>query len=232
MAVPSLLRTSALNEQYAGVTYHIEGELVPVLQVELSSMGIYFEHHVLLWKDPAVNVGVKTLKGAFKRIFAGMPIFMTEAKGNGRIAFSRDGVGHVFGIHLKKGQSLDVREHQFLAATDNVDYSFRRVQGAANMLFSGSGLFIDTFTTPHDEGIVWLHGYGNIFETTLQSGEQIDIEPGGWVYKDPTVNMETKLQRISTGFFASAGNLVWNRFTGPGRIGIQSMYIHLAGEAT
>ena len=29
------------------------------------------------------------------------------------------------------------------------------------------------------------------------------------------------------GFLASAGQLVWNRFTGPERVGIQSMYLHM-----
>ena len=31
MAVPTLLSTSTQNETFGGVTYHIEGELVPVL---------------------------------------------------------------------------------------------------------------------------------------------------------------------------------------------------------
>lgn len=95
------------------------------------------------------------------------------------------------------------------------------------MLFGGTGFFIDQFTANSDDGIVWVHGYGNVFEVTLQPGEQIDIEPGGWVYKDRTVRMDTQMQRLNTGLFASAGQLVWNRFTGPGRIGLQSMYIHL-----
>jgi uncharacterized protein (AIM24 family) len=47
------------------------------------------------------------------------------------------------------------------------------------------------------------------------------------VYKDRTVQMETQFQKFSTGFLASAGQLVWNRFTGPGRVGIQSMYLHM-----
>jgi hypothetical protein len=45
--------------------------------------------------------------------------------------------GHVFGIHLKPGQELHVREHQFLAATGNVDYNYERVKGLSNMLFGG-----------------------------------------------------------------------------------------------
>jgi uncharacterized protein (AIM24 family) len=226
MAVPVILPTSLRDEVFAGVRYHIEGELVPVLHVELHQMPIYFEHHILLWKDPHLNIQLKTLQGAFKRMMAGMSIFMTETQGAGRIGFSRDGVGHIMPIHLLPGQALDVREHQFLAATASVNYDFNWVRGAANVLFGGTGLFIDTFSCHHHEGILWLHGYGNVFEVQLQPGEQIDIEPGGWLYKDTSVRMETVFQKLATGFFASGGQLFWNRFTGPGRVALQSMYYH------
>src|SRR5438067_8858786 len=142
MATPVLMATQAADASFAGVTFHIQGELVPALTVELSAMPVYFEHHILLWKDPIVQINIKSLKGAFKRVLAGMPVFMTEARGPGRIAFSRDGVGHVFAVHLAPGQGLDVREHQFLAATDAVDYTFTRVKGIANLLFGGTGFFI------------------------------------------------------------------------------------------
>ena len=80
------------------------------------------------------------------------------------------------------------------------------------------------------EGILWLHGYGNVFEKVLERGESIDVEPGGWLYKDPTVAMETNLTRLSTGLLAGV-NLILNRFTGPGRIALQSMYLHMpSGE--
>lgn len=223
---PKLLMTQTTDETFAGVTYHLEGELVPALTVELlPGQKIYFEHHILLWKSTTVNISVKAMKGAIKRMFAGMQIFVTEATGPGQIAFSRDAAGHVFGIHLQPGQELDVREHQFLAATDSVDYTFDRVRGASNILFGGSGFFIDKFYCARGEGIVWLHGYGNVFEKVLAPGEQIDVEPGGWLYKDPGVFMETKLQKLSIGILAGL-NLVMNRFTGPGRVGLQSMYLH------
>lgn len=227
MAVPKLMPTGITNENYGGVIYHIEGELVPALTVELSGMPIYFEHHVLLWKDPMLQIGLKSLKGAFKRVLAGMPVFMTEARGPGRIAFSRDGAGHVFPLHLEAGQGVDVREHQFLAATDNIDFTFTWNKGAANMLFGGTGIFIDTFRCVGGQGVLWLHGYGNVFDIYLQPGEQIDIEPGGWIYKDSTVQMQTQFQSLKAGFFASAGQLFWNRFTGPGRVGLQTMYMTL-----
>jgi uncharacterized protein (AIM24 family) len=63
------------------------------------------------------------------------------------------------------------------------------------------------------------------------TGEAIDTEPGGWIYKDRTVQMQTMFQKLSTGLFASAAQIGCNRFTGPGKIALQSMYCHLeSGE--
>jgi uncharacterized protein (AIM24 family) len=227
---PILLPTTARDEAFAGFTYHLDGELVPSLTVELSAgHSVYFEHHILLWKHPQIQIGIRPMKGMLKRMMAGIQVFVTEATGTGQIAFSRDGAGHILGLHLHQGEELHVREHQFLAATHNVDYTFERVRGAANMLFGGTGFFIDKFHGAHGDGILWLHGYGNVFEKVLGAGEQIDIEPGAWLYKDPSVRMDTNIQRLTVGLMAGT-NIIMNRFTGPGRIGLQSMYVHFATE--
>ena len=69
----------------------IEGMYVPVADFNLAQGdSVYFAHHVLLWKEMSVNIGMMSMKGAWKRAFAGMPIFMTQAVGPGHIAFSRD----------------------------------------------------------------------------------------------------------------------------------------------
>jgi uncharacterized protein (AIM24 family) len=229
-SLPKLMPTTASAESFGGVTYHIDGELVPVLSVDVSQMPVYFEHHILLWKHPTVRIGLKALKGLLKRMIAGMQVFVTEASGPGVIAFSRDGAGHIVPIHLKHGEELHVREHQFLAATGNIDYSFERVRGLATMLFGQSGFFIDKFKGHTGEGVLWLHGYGNVFEKVLAAGEQIDVEPGGWLYKDPDVRMETIIDRLTSGLFGANLNFVVNRFTGPGRVGIQSMYLPMPSE--
>jgi len=229
-SLPKLMPTTASAESFGGVTYHIDGELVPVLSVDVSQMPVYFEHHILLWKHPTVRIGLKALKGLLKRMIAGMQVFVTEASGPGVIAFSRDGAGHIVPIHLRHGEELHVREHQFLAATGNIDYSFERVRGLATMLFGQSGFFIDKFKGHTGEGVLWLHGYGNVFEKVLAAGEQIDVEPGGWLYKEPGVKMETIVDRLTSGLFGANLNFVVNRFTGPGRVGIQSMYLHMPSE--
>ena len=99
------------------------------------------------------------------------------------------------------------------------------------MLFGSTGFFIDRFTAEQYEGVVFLHGYGNVFEVVLGPGEAIDVEPGGWLYKDASVRMEVKVMGLRSGIFAGSGQLVFNRFLGPGRLGIQSMYVHLGDSA-
>jgi uncharacterized protein (AIM24 family) len=167
------------------------------------------------------------LAGGFKRVIAGMAVFMTETQSAGEVAFSRDDPGHVVSLHLAPGQTILVREDQFLAATGNVDSTFNRVKGVSNMLFGGTGFFVDRFTATQHEGVVWLHGYGNVFEKVLDAGEQIDVESGGWVFRDESVRMDQQVYGLKTGILGGSGQLVFNRFTGPGRVAIQSAYVHV-----
>lgn len=218
------------------MTISIEGELVPVVDIMLGNyMPIYFEHHILLWKHPGVQIGFKSIKGAARRFFAGLQIFISEAHGPGNISFSRDSVGQIVALRLQPGQTVEVREHQFLVATGNVDYGFTFVQGAANILFSRTGIFIDQFTAMDGEGMLLLHGYGNVFEKVLAPGEALDVEPGAWLWKDPSVQMTVTTVAGSQrgggilgaiGGFMAGSSFILNRFIGPGRVGIQSMTYH------
>src|SRR5579875_977327 len=222
--------------QVADMSISIEGELVPVVDIMLGSqMPVYFEHHILLWKHPGVQIGFKSLKGAARRFFAGLQIFLTEAYGPGNIAFSRDSVGQIVALRLQPGQTVEVREHQFLVATGNIEYDFTFVQGISNILFSRTGFFIDRFTAIVSEGILLLHGYGNVFEKMLAPGEALDIEPGAWLWKDPSVQMTVTTVAGSQrgggilgaiGGFMAGASIILNRFIGPGRVGIQSMTYH------
>jgi len=64
----------------------------------------------------------------------------------------------------------------------------------------------------------------------LAPGESIDVEGGGWIYRDETVSMQPAVYGLKTGVFGGSGQLMFNRFTGPGRVGIQSAYVHLPTE--
>jgi len=217
-------------------TVRIEGELVPAVDVELGPRtSIYFEHHILLWKQPQVRLGFMGLQNAGKRFFAGLQIFISTAQGPGNIAMSREAPGQIVSLRLRPGEAVDVREHQFLLATQQIAYDFYWQQGLANVLFARTGLFIDRFTAQQAEGLLLLHGYGNVFEKTLAPGEQLDVEPGAWLWKDASVRMDTVTVLQSggggglmgaLGAFVGGASLIMNRFTGPGRLGLQSMTYH------
>ena len=226
-APPQILPTQISQGSAPGLSYRLEGELVPVLHMALDGqVPVYFEHHVLLWKYPSLQVGLHPLgKGLKRRALGGMPLLLLEAQSAGEIAFSRDAPGHIAALHLQLGEGIVVREHQFLAATANVQYDYSRIKGFANM-FYGGGFWVDHFLAADQEGVVWVHGYGNVFEKLLEPGESIDIEPGGWLFRDHSVSMSQEIYGFKTGMLSGAGNLVFNRFTGPGRVGLQSAYFH------
>jgi uncharacterized protein (AIM24 family) len=207
----------------------VEGEIVPVVEIALGQGdGVYFEHHAMLWKEDRVPMQVMRLQGPKRSLF-GIPHLVTLAGGPGRIAFSRDATGEIVVLPLHPGMELDVREHAFLLASARVQYTYTRIKGLANILHGGNGMWMDRFVTVDAPGLLVLHGYGNVFERMLRPGEVIQIEPGAMLFKDASVTMESEKIKLSAGFFGNAMYVA--RMTGPGRVGIQSMYHHhAAGE--
>jgi uncharacterized protein (AIM24 family) len=211
--------------QFSTSTCQVEGELVPVAEVNLGQGdAVFFEHHVMLWKDEATPLSAMNTGGGMKRTFGGMPHIVSLAHGPGRVAFSRDAPGELRVLPLHPGMELDVREHAFLVASHSISYSFVRIKGLANIMHGGSGMYMDRFVTAGAPGLLLLHGYGNIFERYLGPGEKILVEPGGFLYKDSSVQMNTVQQNVRTGLLRHG--LYLAEMTGPGRVGIQSMYVH------
>jgi uncharacterized protein (AIM24 family) len=215
--------------RFSNSTCQVEGEIVPVAELALSpGDAVFFEHHVMLWKEPAVPMAAMNTGGGMKRTLGGMPHILSIAQGPGRIAFSRDATGEIVVLPLHPGMELDVREHAFLIGTHSLNYSFVRIKGLTNLLHGGSGMYMDRFITQNYPGLLLLHGYGNVFQKTLQPGEKMLIEPGGFLYKDSAVAMNTVQMDIKTGMMRRGMYLA--EMTGPGRVGIQSMYVHHGSE--
>ena len=85
-------RIRDMTEIHFGLsTCQVEGEIVPVAEINLGrGDAVFFEHHVLLWKDDQTPMSVMPLQGGVKRALSGMPFILRIAHGPGRIAFSRD----------------------------------------------------------------------------------------------------------------------------------------------
>jgi uncharacterized protein (AIM24 family) len=203
----------------------VEGDIVPVADITLGrGDSVFFEHHVMLWKDEQTPLVAMNTGGGMKRSLGGMPHILSVAHGPGRVAFSRDAPGELVVLPLHPGMELDVREHAFLVANHTIAYSFIRIKGLANILHGGGGMYIDRFVTQGAPGLLVLHGNGNVFERLLGPGEKILVEPGGFLYKDSSVTMNAVQQDIKTGMLRHGMYLA--EMTGPGRVGIQSMYVH------
>ena len=212
---------------FGNSTCQVEGTIVPVAEVALGQGdAVFFEHHVMLWKEPQVPMSAMNTPGGRK--IGGMPHIVSIAQGAGRIAFSRDQAGEIVVLPLQPGHEIDVREHAFLVGSHSLNYSFVRIKGLANVLHGGSGMYMDRFITQGQPGLLILHGYGNVFQKTLQPGEKVLVEPGGFLYKDSSVTMNTVQQNLKTGLMRH--NMYLAEMVGPGRVGIQSMYVHHGSE--
>jgi len=223
----------------------IEGTQVPVADIKLAAEdSIYFTHHVLLWKDPQVNITAMSMKGGWKRLLGGLPLIMTQAQGPGHIAFSQDSPGELIPLPLQHGQAVDVREHLFLAATGNVDYDwfqtniwFRHRKGDETETCYPMGRVMDRFSATGAPGLLLLHAAGNVFVRDLAPGQIILLKPTALVFKDPTVQMDLFYDNPGIGsilnfgsFMSATRGYLWLRLQGPGRIAIQSVFDRIEGE--
>jgi len=219
----------------------IEGVYVPVADMKLAPEdSVYFTHNVLLWKDPQVSISAMPLKGAWKRLMGGLPLIMTQAQGPGHIAFSQDGPGELIALPLQPGQSIDVREHLFLAATGNIHYDwfqtniwFRSRRGNDTETHYPLGQVMDRFGSAQAPGLLLLHAAGNVFVRELAPGQTILVKPTALVFKDPSVQMMLHFERPAALFnvWNSNQTYLWLRLAGPGRIAVQSVFDRIEGES-
>jgi uncharacterized protein (AIM24 family) len=227
--------------QFGDSFCQIEGTYVPVADMNLAAAdSVYFAHHVLLWKDPQINITTMSLAGAWKRMFAGLPLIMTQAQGPGHIAFSRDAPGELVALPIQPGQAVDVREHLFMVATGNVAYDwfstniwFTTRMRDDNETYYPVGAFMDRFTAPQSPGLLLLHAAGNVFVRELSANQPILVKPTSLIFKDPSVTMQLHFERPNVGFsmWGNWGNrYMWLRLFGPGRVAVQSVFEPLEGE--
>ncbi len=227
--------------QFGNSSCQIEGLYVPVADMDLAPEdSVYFTHHVLLWMDTRVNVSAMPMRGGWKRMFAGMPLIMTQAQGPGHIAFSKDQPGELIALPMQPGQTVDVREHMFLAATSNVEYDWFQTQiwystrnGNDTETHYPVGIFMDRFSSSGRPGLLLLHAGGNVFVRNLAASQTILVKPTALIFKDPSVEMNLHLEHPNAGMFSWGSwtnRAIWLRLSGPGRVAIQSVFERVEQE--
>ena len=65
--------------RFSNSTCQIEGEIVPVAELALAQGdAVFFEHHVMLWKEPGVPMSAMNTGGGMKRMLGGMPHVISD----------------------------------------------------------------------------------------------------------------------------------------------------------
>lgn len=225
--------------QFGNSFCQIEGAYVPVADFNLSAQdSVYFAHHVLLWKEQNVNITNMSMKGGWKRLFAGLPLIMTQAQGPGHIAFSQDTPGELVALPIHPGQEVDVKEHLFLVATGNIAYDwfstgiwYTTRSGDETETHYPLGMYMDRFQASGNPGLLLLHAAGNVFVRQLGPGETILIKPRALIFKDPSVQMHLHFEdsgsvQSAFSFFSTSmtSRHMWLRLIGPGRVAVQSVF--------
>ena len=121
--LPSIADMARIQVGHSQV--EVSGRNAPIADWSLGAgESVYFPHHVLVWKEPAVELSPMALKRAWTRHRAGLPLVMLSAKGPGRIAFSHDRAGEAMALPIEPGASIDVAEGHLLMASESVDYDW------------------------------------------------------------------------------------------------------------
>jgi uncharacterized protein (AIM24 family) len=214
----------------------IEGVRVPVVDVSLAEGdGIYMTHDKLLWHDGKVRMSNHKGGGLFKRLRAGLPLYMLRADGPGRIGLSDNHAGEIIIVPLAEGAHVKVREHHLLMATGNIEFDGVR-QNIWYSVRNGDeteteyplGMYVDDFHAAGGPGVLMLHGIGNIFTRHLAANESVDIAPHSllaWMGPDPKLLMERADAPKSNSWLSTSQgwrHMLAVRMQGPGRVWVQS----------
>lgn len=203
----------------------LKGIVPAVLATLAQGESIYCEHGIMLYKDPSVGVGRKTIQSGgmlqtMKRTtVGGVPYFLTEFTGPGSVAFSRDGVGEVRDIELAPNEVLDVAEGSLVCAENRIPYDMIYVKGT-NRIGRMLGFWMDRLVGP---GKIALHGYGNIISMTLAPNEKVTCDYGALLFKSGSVEAKSLNLPFGSGLLGKLESYEVLELVGPGKVALQSI---------
>ena len=159
---------------FGSSTCQVEGEIVPVAEINLGQGdAIFFEHHVMLWKDEQVPLRVMPLSGGIEaRLRRHAVPDQRGARARAASRFRATPPANWWCCRCIPAWSWMCASTRSCCASHQISYSFVRIKGLANILFGGQGMYMDRFVTTNTPGLLILHGYGNVFERRLAAGRK------------------------------------------------------------
>ncbi len=161
------------------------------------------------------------LKALGRKLLSNESFFMQQLEaesGPGWALLAAGTPGEIAAIELKQGDSLSVQKGGYLAATAGIEVS-TKMQGLFKGMLSNQGFFIVKI---HGEGTVFLATYGSIYPMVLGEGEQVHIDNGHIVAWDSHMPYEIVKGGKSLMSSMTSGEGLGCRFTGPGKVLIQT----------
>ena len=206
--------------------FDIVGSSMQTLLVELNAgEAMYTERGGMAWLSN-VNMDTGARGGLMKglgRMVSGESLFMTTytaRRGGGKIAFTPEAPGRVLAMELQSGQAMLCQRDAFMCAEDSANLSvhFHKRLGAG--LFGGEGFFLQRVEGP---GYVFFEIAGEAYETSLESGGVLSVDPGHIALLEPSVDFSiTRVKGVRNMLLGGEG-LFLAKLTGPGRIWLQSL---------
>ena len=158
---------------------------------------------------------------AIGRMFSGESFFMqhvTAKNHPGWVMFASSIPGGIADVEIKPGKELTVQKNGFLAGTPGIDVA-SKMQSLTKGILSGEGFFILKLS---GTGTAFLHTYGSIYTIDIPAGEQILIDNGHLVAWSSDMKYSITKGAASWVSSVTSGEGLACRFTGPGRVLIQT----------
>ncbi len=210
------------------VTFKIRGELMPVLDAELSvGETVYTESGGMAWMTDNVDMNSNMRGGLGKslgRMFSGESLFMVNyscSAGTGLVTFCMESPGRIveFDFNVQK-QAIICQRDAFMVAQDSVNLSTHFTKRFGAGLFGGEGFFLQKL---QGSGKAFLELPGELTEFNLEDGQVLKVDPGYIGAFEESVNFDiTRVKGIKNMLFGGEG-LFLATLSGPGKVWLQSM---------
>jgi uncharacterized protein (TIGR00266 family) len=196
-----------------------------MLEVDMPAGGGFkAESDAMVAMSPTIDVEGKLEGGVFGglgRMLSGEKFFFQTLKANrgpGKALLAPAIPGDLHHLELDGSVDYLLQKDGFFAGSDTLTVT-TKMQNLSQGLFSGEGFFVIRVS---GQGTLFVSSYGAIHPIDVPAGEQMIIDNGHLVAWPAT--MPYTLERAAKGWLSSftSGEGIVCRFTGPGRVLIQS----------
>ncbi|EXJ62751.1 hypothetical protein A1O7_03189 [Cladophialophora yegresii CBS 114405] len=208
---------SSWHQSVDGISYSITNrDANSILNVRIpQGVVIKSKPGAMIQMSPSINLQGK-IKFSIRKIFNPSEMAESLYTGPGEVSLAPSLFGDITAIPINGDKGWNLGKDAFLASTGEV-VKESKGQGLGNALFSGEDLFVWRLS---GRGTVWVYSFGAIVTRDLQANEQHIVDNGHLVAWSCQYTIEAAGSSRMSGMKTGEGLVC--RFTGPGRIYIQT----------